>query len=132
MSTSDRVFFRISGSHLNVGTSEETILQLPTPGGGPGIWLLKAFHYVITGGSYNNWQPRVGQAAGFTSGGIDERLQYDSMAKAAGDTSVNDVYATDNPVKTDANGRLYFRPGFDNGSDNDGDYEFLFEYVRGG
>ena len=33
MAISDRILYRISGTHTNVGANEETILQLPTPGG---------------------------------------------------------------------------------------------------
>ena len=129
MAISDRILFRAAGSHLNVGTSEETTLQLPAPGGGAGIWLFRSFHYVRSGGSAANYQPRLGQAASFTNGDINERAAYTSTAVA---TAINDVFSTEIPVKTDSNGRLYFRPGFDSGSDNDGDYEFFFEYVRGG
>ena len=129
MSISDRVFYRASGTHTNVGTSEETTLQLPSPGGGAGIFMLRSFHYVRSGGTAANYQPRLGQAASFTNGDINERAAYTSTAVG---TAINDVFSSDIPVKTDSNGRLYFRPGFDNGSDNDGDYEFFFEYVRGG
>lgn len=132
MATTDRVLFRAAGSHLNVGTSEETTLQLPAPGGGAGIWLFRSFHYVRSGGSNTYYQPRLGQAASFTNGDINERAAYTSTAVG---TAINDVFSTEIPVKTDSDGRLYFRPGFHNGTDsndNDGDYEFFFEYVRGG
>lgn len=129
MSVSDRVFYRASGTHTAVGTSEETTLQLPSPGGGAGIFMLRSFHYVRSDGTAGNYLPRLGQAASFTNGDINERMVY--TATAVG-TAINDVFSSDIPVKTDATGRLYFRPGFDNGNDNDGDYEFFFEYVRGG
>lgn len=130
--SSDRVFYRVSGTHTNVGTSEETTLQLPAPGGGAGIFMLRSFHYVRSGGSNTHYAPRLGQAASFTNGDINERMVYTSQAVG---TPINDVFSSDIPVKTDSNGRLYFRPGFNSGtssSDNDGDYEFFFEYVRGG
>lgn len=128
MSASDRVFYRASGTHTSVGTSEETTLQLPAPGGGAGIFMLRSFHYVRSGGSAANYAPRLGQAASFTNGDINERMVYTSQAVG---TPINDVFSSDIPVKTDANGRLYFRPGFD-GANNNGSYEFFFEYVRGG
>ena len=127
--SSDRVFYRLSGTHTDVGTSEETTLQLPSPGGGAGIFMLRSFHYVRSGGSASNYAPRLGQAATFTNGDINERMVYASQGVG---TAINDVFSSDIPVKTDSNGRLYFRPGFDAGSDNDGAYEFFFEYVRGG
>ena len=129
MAISDRVFYRASGTHTAVGSSEETTLQLPAPGGGAAIFMLRSFHYVRSDGSASTYTPRLGQAASFTNGDINERMAYSSTAVG---TATNDVFSSDIPVKTDSNGRLYFRPGFNSGSDNDGDYEFFFEYVRGG
>ena len=127
--SSERVFCRVSGTHENVGSSEETTLQLPAPGRGAGIFMLRSFHYVRSGGSASDYTPRLGQAASFTNGDINERMAYSTTLVG---TPINDVFSSDIPVKTDANGRLYFRPGFDGGADNDGAYEFFFEYVRGG
>ncbi len=127
--SSDRVFYRVSGTHTNVTNAEETTLQLPTPGGGAGIFMLRSFHYVRSGGSATTYTPRLGQVASFLNSDINERMLYSSTAVA---TPINDVFSSDIPVKTDANGRLYFRPGFNSGNDNDGNYEFFFEYVRGG
>ena len=102
MAISDRILYRISGTHTNVGANEETILQLPTPGGsGGGLWLLKSFHYVRSGGTAATYTPR------------------------------NEVFDADIPCKSDSSGRLFFRPGFNAGADNDGEYEFFFEHVRG-
>ena len=130
MSVSDRVLFRATGSHLNVGSSEETTLQLPAPGGGAGIWLLRSFHYVCASSiGAANYTPRLGQEASFTDGDINERMVYSATVIA---TAINDVFSTEIPLKTDSSGRLYFRPGFNTGTNNAGDYEFFFEYVRGG
>jgi hypothetical protein len=63
MAQADRTFYRVAGTHTSVGTSEETTLQLPTPGGRAGIWLLLSFHYVVTAGS-GTYTPRLGQSAG--------------------------------------------------------------------
>jgi|2_EtaG_2_1085320.scaffolds.fasta_scaffold80367_2 hypothetical protein len=127
MSVSDRLLYRVSGTHTSVNTNEETTLQLPTPAGsGAGIWLLKSFHYVKSGGS-DAYTPRLGQVAGWTNGDINERMTYSSTASG---TAINDVFSADIPCKADANGRLYFRPGFA-GAGNSGAYEFFFEHVRG-
>jgi hypothetical protein len=125
MSRSLPVLVRVAGTHTNVGTSEETSLQL---GDSAKTWLIHAFHYVRSGGSASNYQPRIGQAASFSSGDINERIAYASTAVG---TAINDVYTTPIPIQSDSNGRVYFKPGFDSGSDNDGDYEFYFELVRG-
>lgn len=128
MAQTDRVLYRAAGTHTLVGTSEETTLQLPSPGGGAGVWLLTSFHYVRSSGNAANYVPRLGQAASFTDGDINERMAYSSTPVG---TAINDVFSTQIPCKTDSNGRLYFRPGFDD-VDNTGAYEFFFEYVRGG
>ena len=65
MSRSLPVLIRITGTHTNVGTSEETTLQL---GDSSETWLLQAFHYVRSGGSASTYQPRIGQAASFSAG----------------------------------------------------------------
>mgnify|MGYP003118055713 CR=1 FL=1 len=121
-------YFRASGTHTNVGTSEETTIQLPVMPGGSYIVLLVAFHYVRTGGSASNYQPRLGQVASFSNGDINERLAYSATAVA---DPTNDIFAQPIPCLTDSNGRLYLRPGFDGSSDNDGNYELWFKTVRG-
>ncbi len=128
MSRYEPIYRRIAGTHTNVGTSEETTLQLPQSGGNARseVWLLVSFHYVRSGGSAANYTPSVGQAASFT--GINKRLAYSSTAVG---TAINDVFSTSIPCLTDTNGRLYFKPGFDAGSDNDGDYEFWFQKAKG-
>jgi hypothetical protein len=125
MSRSLPVLIRITGTHTNVGTSEETTLQL---GDSSETWLLQAFHYVRSGGSASNYQPRIGQAASFSAGDINERVAYASTAVG---TAINDIYTTPIPIRSDSNGKVYLRPGFDSGSDNDGDYELYFQLVRG-
>ena len=121
------IYFRVRGIHTNVGTSEETTIQLPTKRGNQ-IVLLVAFHYVRTGGTAATYTPRLGQKAAFTNGDIDERIAYSATAVG---TATNDVFSAPIPSRTDSNGRLYFRPGFNTGSDNDGVYEFWFKTVRG-
>lgn len=129
MSRYEPVYYRIAGTHTNVGTSEETTLQLPQSGGNARseVWLLVSFHYVRSGGTAGFYAPSVGQAASFT--GINTRLSYSSTAVG---TTINDVFSTPIPCLTDTNGRLYFSPGFVGVStDNDGDYEFWFQKARG-
>ena len=113
-------YLRITGTHLNVGTSEETELQLSDKSE---PWLLVSFHYVRSGGSAATYTPRLGQAASFTDGDINERMVFGSTLVA---DATNDVFSVPIPCWTDSAGKLYFRPGFNTGSDNDGDYEFVF------
>ena len=127
MGNSD-TYFRIAGTHTGVGTSEETTLQFPVEGGGAKsqVWLLVSFHYVRASGDGANYQPKLGQVAGFS--GIDIRMSYASTAVG---TVINDVFATPIPCLADSDGRLYFTPTFDGGSNNNGSYEFWFKKARG-
>tara|TARA_R110000824_G_scaffold10774_1_gene47190 strand:- start:579 stop:965 length:387 start_codon:yes stop_codon:yes gene_type:complete len=127
MGRSEPTFLRITGTHTDAGTSEETDLQLPVTDSAT-MWLLVSFHYVRSDGSASNYTPRIGQTAAWTSGDINERLAYSSTAVG---TAINDVFATSIPCSVAADGKLYFRPGFDSGSDNDGNYEFWFQKARG-
>ena len=127
-SGSEPVFYRVGGAHLNVGTSEETTLQFPTAGGSNQIWLLHSFHYKRSGGTAANYAPTVGNISGYAAGSINEMLAYASQGVG---TAVNEIFSAPIPCRTDANGRLYFKPGFDAGADNDGDYEFFFQRVKG-
>jgi len=125
-------YLRISGTLTNVGTSQETTVQLPALGGNTTrqLWLIVGIHFVRTGGSASNFQFRVGELAGWTNGDISERIAYASQAISS-DPDINDVFTQPIPTITDGNGRIYFRPGFDSGVDNDGKYEFWFKRAKG-
>lgn len=128
MATQDR-YFRIAGSLTSQGATTETTLQFPDQGGSTGksVWLMASFHFVRTGGTASLWTPRAGQAATWTDEDINERLSY-----ASSGNNHNDVFAEPIPCRTDANGRLYFRPEFVGVStDNTCDYEFWFKKARG-
>lgn len=125
----DPVLFRIAGTHTDAGTSEETTLQLPVTDA-PTVWLLVSFHYVVTDGSGSTYTPRVGQSATWTNGDINERLAY-SATTVSTTPSINDVFSRAIPCRVAADGKLYFRPGFASGSDNDANYEFWFQKARG-
>ena len=120
----NRKYVKVEGTLTNVGTSEEVALQLPYLAGSPGgeIFLLRSFYFIKTGGSASTLGPKLGESAAFTSDGIDERLSY-----TASGNNIADVFSADIPVKTDSAGKLYFRPVFNAGSDNDADYAFFFE-----
>ena len=130
-------YLRIRGTHLNVdtldGTEEETTIQFPPQGGNTGseIWLLVSVHFVRTGGSATTFTFRLGQSAGWTNDDINERVTYATQTIAT-DPTINDVFASPVPCLTDSNGRLYFRPGYNTGTDdNDSEYEFWFQRAKG-
>ena len=130
--SADGRYLRFTGTHTNVGTSEETTLQFPAQGGGfkSEIWLLVSVHYVVTGGSAASFTLTLGQAASYSSGDINERAAYASQTISS-DPDINDVYGQKIPCLTDSNGRLYFQPGFNTGSDNVANYEFWFRKAKG-
>ena len=132
-------YLRITGTHTNVGASEETTLQFPSQGGDfkQEIWLLVSLHYVVTGGSAASFELSLGQASGYTktvgsstTGDINERLSYSSQTISS-DADINAVFAEAIPCLTDSNGRLYLKPGFNTASDNDGNYELWFRRAKG-
>jgi len=126
-----RHLYRFRGTHLNVGTSAITTIQLPTAradGRAAKSWLLVGFHYKRSGGTAATYAPTLGQVNAWVAGGIEERMTYTATAVA---TAINDVFSAPIPCRTDLNGRLFFRPGFNTGTDNDGDFEFWFEAVKG-
>jgi hypothetical protein len=57
-----------------------------------------------------------------------ERFSYTAQAVA---TPINDRFDPPIVCKPDSNGRLYFKPGFNAGADNDGKYTFDFQKVSG-
>lgn len=126
----NKQYVSIEGAITGAGSSTEVTLQLPTLTGGAGgeIFLIRRLHLARTSGTASQWQPRFGDAAGFSGGGIDELVQFDLVSVG----TTNDVFAQDIPFKTDSNGCIYFRPGFSGGStDNAMSYKFYFEAVKG-
>jgi hypothetical protein len=110
-------------TYTDVGTSQETTIQLPS-GLGKKYWHLESFHAVRTGGSAASWAPRLGNATGFASDSINELMGYDSDAVG---TAINDMWAYPGlPMWSDSAYKLYFAPAFNAGSDNDGSFEFIF------
>jgi len=115
------VIHYLTASHTNATTSTEITLQLPTT---TRSWELIAITYHRTAGTGTAMAPRVGQSSGFAADGPDDRVQVTSQAVT---TAVNLVMCSPVPFHIDANGRAYFRPGFNTGSDNDGTYQFWFK-----
>ena len=137
--TAEGRYLRLTGTHTNVGTSEETTLQFPAQGGDfkTEIWLLVSVHYVRTGGTAASFELSLGQAASYTktigtsqTGDINERVAYASQTISS-EADINDVFAEPIPCLSDSNGRLYLQPGFNTGADNDAKYEFWFKKARG-
>ena len=120
--------YEVIGSHADVDgvdqvTPEETTLQLPGDGK-KRMWLITSFHYVRTAGDATSYVPRIGRTASFTNADIDTVLAYNSTLVG---TPISEVFPAGIPIKADANGRVYFQPGFDTGLNNDGNYRIMFE-----
>lgn len=118
--TSD-VLHYIRGNHESVDSTEETTLQMPIT---TRAWLLVGMSYHRTTGSGTTITQRVGQVAGFTTDGPDDRLALTTQAVG---TLVNVAFCSPIPMHADSASKLYFRPGFDAGSDNNGVYQFWFK-----
>lgn len=69
-----------------------------------------------TGGTAANWTPLLGDKTGFTDDAADGRI-----ASFAASALVTVDHQFDPPIlaKTDANGKLYIKPQWDAGADND-------------
>lgn len=104
----------------DVAASGEVIIQLPdtTP-----QWRLLSAQLHKTAGSSSTWAPRVGQVSGFTDDGPEDRLSLDPQSASE---PFRLVFCQPIPMKADADGRLYLKPGFDAGADNDADIQLWF------
>jgi len=106
---------KLDGTHTNVGTAEETALQLPH--GGP--WVLLSFYYTVTGGTGANYAASLGTVAGYSANDVGEIATHTSGVVA---TPTKTVYAQPVPFTPDANNQIHLQPRFDAGADNDGEY----------
>lgn len=126
-------FFDTYAAGTPAGVATETTLQFPAITGAGGNQsqnvLLLSFHFVRAAGTGATYTPRLGEIATFAAGSIGERMVYAATAVA---TPINDVFSQPIPMRTDANGRLYFRPAFDAGADNTAAWEFFFQVCEGG
>lgn len=114
------VYTRVRLSITGASSSTELAVQLPTA---TRTWEVAGLSLVRSSGSASTWAPRLGENAGFAAGSIDERVAYDAASTA---TPINDVFCAPVPVRTDPSGRLYFRPGFDAGTNNAATAELWF------
>lgn len=114
------VYHRVRVAISGAGPSTELVVQLPAT---TRAWEVAGLALVRTSGSATTWAPSLGEAAGYSAGSLDERVAYDAAAVS---TPINDVFCAAVPVRSDSNGRVYFRPGFDSGSNNAGTAELWF------
>jgi len=117
---SNDVLHYISGSHLGIDGTGEITLQLPTT---TRNWMLVGMSYNRTAGAGANIAPRVGQVVTFVADSGDDRLTFASQVVA---DRINSVFASPIPFHVDAAFKAYFRPQYDAGADNTGDYQFWF------
>ena len=124
----DSRYYRVRLTVASAGTSENATVQLPTASQSSNqVWLLASFTFGKASGSAASWTPRLMQTSDASDSGIEERFVY-----ASGSASINDVFAQPMPCLADADGKLYFKPGFNAGSDNVYGAEFWFVRAKGG
>lgn len=116
-SPTSHVLLRVRVPVAAAGPATELPVQMPD---GVRAWEVTAFAFVRTSGTASSFRPRLGEVASFVADGIDERITYDAQPVA---TPIRDVYCAPIPVRADSLFRLYLRPGFDAGTDNDGTAE---------
>lgn len=115
---------RVRGSVTAQDSSSEVTVQLPTYAT---MWWLVTVRFFRTSGTASTYQFRLGETSGFTAGSIDERLAVKSRAVAK---PIDDVLlgspGVGVPLQVDASSRIYFRPGWNAGTDNAADWDLWF------
>ena len=114
--------FQAKVTYTNVGSSQETTIQFPSAIG-QRVWNLVSLQFNRTGGSGATYTNSIGNVAGFTTLTGDELLLGTSTAVA---TPTHDTYVSPIPMWSDSDYRLYFKPGFNTGSDTAGTAELIF------
>ena len=124
----ERRYYRVRLSVSGAGTSENATVQLPTASQSANqVWLLASFTFGKASGSAASWTPRLMQTSTASDSSIEERFVY-----ASGSASINDVFAQPMPSLADSDATLYFKPGFNTGSDNNYGAEVWFVRAKGG
>ena len=126
MAQNRRILARRSATLVNVGTADQQTITLSDKAE---AWFLLAIRFVRVGGSAATYQLRVRTRVGGSNGDIDEI--YTGAAAVAVATATNDVADQPIPFDTDSDGKVYFKTGFNTGSDNDYSFVLWFEKAVG-
>lgn len=113
------------------GAAQEIVVELPDMvrmAEGATNWLITKIAFTRTAGAGANYTFRLGSAAAFVAGSANEVIVYGALAVG---TRINDVYAQPIGIRSDANNRIYFRPGWDAAGDNQATVEIWLEPVAG-
>ena len=121
-SKTGRLFFSFKVTYTDVAAAQESTIQFPQ-GIKKRVWFLMSQHFNRTGGSAANYQFSIGDVTGFTTATGNELLLADSEAVG---TVVHDIHESPIPMWSDSDFKLFFKPGFDAGVDNDGTVELIF------
>ena len=121
-----RIIRRVTGTLENVGTSDQQTITLTDK---VEAWFLLAVRFVRAGGTAATYQLRVRTNSGGANGDINEI--YTGAAAVVVATATNDVADQPIPFDTDSTGKVYFKTGFNAGTDNDYSYVLWFEKAVG-
>ena len=121
-SKTGRLFFSFKVTYTAISASQESVIQFP-PGINKRVWFLMSQHFNRTDGTAANYQFSIGDVTGFTTGTGNELLL--SSSEPVG-TVTHDTHESPIPMWSDSDFKLFFKPGFDAGSDNDGTVELIF------
>jgi hypothetical protein len=118
------VLERVRGSVSGQGAASETAITLPEYAR---RWFVVAVRFYPTAGSAATTSFTMGEAAGYATDSIDERISINTRATSI---PIDEVLIASPglgvPLETDGSNQLYFRAGWDAGADNDAEYDFWF------
>ena len=116
----------IEGSVTGAGTTHSVAITLPiltkTGVARRETFVIKAFRFKRTAGTAANYTLHISEASAGALSDIDAVVQYAADVVA---NPVNEAFLPEIPVRTDSNGRIYLKPGFDAGADNVFSYKIL-------
>ena len=115
---------RFSGRSDPGGSTAELELTFNDDAGS--LWALVRAHVKQYAGNAENLTMRLGHAAAFAEDSINEDIVWLESAVL---TPINDIPVVPIPVALGTDGKLWLRFGWDNGTDNEADYEFFFQRI---
>lgn len=115
---------RVQGSVTGQDSSAEVTITLPNYAK---YWWIVGVRFYRTSGSATTMQFSLGEVQNYVSGSIRERI----LVKQRNVSNPVDNLLLGNPglglpLETDSNNQLYFRAGWDAGTDNNADYDLWF------
>lgn len=118
------VLERVRGSVSAQSSASEVAITLPDYSK---RWFVVAIRFYPTSGAALTYSFSLGETAGYSSNSIDERIRIKTrdFSKPL-DEVMAGTPSVGVPLEVDNFGNLYFRAGWDAGSDNEAEYDIWF------